>query len=937
MIRTLAWKDYREHRSIWLALAVLAALVLPGLMVLLDPPGQVGHDSDKLLALVFAAVTLASTYALVCGAMLLAGEREEGTLPFLDSLGRRRAAVWRTKLLTGMCLTVGQVVVVALLFLVAIHTSPDASVLAVTALVALMPVALEALAWGLLFSCLCRTVLAAAGLAAAALVAVWLLTFALVPVLGPFIPAARCGLALVVLQMSLRLFSLEAAPTPAVQPRRRVRPPVLFWLTWRQGRRAALGIWLICALFAALPGLGMPAWPVATALVGILCGVGVFAGEQASGAYRFLGNQRLPLGRIWRVRQLVWLLIGASGAGLLLVAASGMMAVQGWQEYARYAGWYGRPGDIWTLMRAGDGELACRLGWPVFGPLWLVYGFAAGQFCALAFRKSAAAVVVAVPLTAAFLGAWLPSLVCGGVEPWQLLGVPVLLLATTRLAMRPWVSDQLHGGRAFFRLGVWVAVAAAWLAGNLAYRVAAIPAVGAPFDVRAYEQRLPAPGQNEAGRLARRALAGFAEHMRAVTDKLGSPDKPLTWEDRMAGGMGLEGGMAAGPPLPEMLPSAPRPAPGEGADAPEAAAEPAELSEIPGSYTTALELVLQRGWPKKAPQFQTWLDRVCRGEWMADVARLTTLPPGMLRDPRDATFFSPDEALGTAGEMGQVLTARALQRHAQGRTDEALQRLAEVLALSRTLRCHAPTNAYLAGLTLQGQALQALDVCWESIARQPPLLRQALDLLTRHETETPPLSDAVKADYVALLRLFEEPPSWLLGGNSPAGAHAQHAAPALQWLAAARQVPWEKERGRRLLDLVFLSRLHTATSLRGVGDTRPAQLPPPGWQLALGPGPAPGNEQVLRYLHEVGLPAGDTVSGWWDLHTQTARGLYQVRALRLRLASALFQRERRKAPQTVEDLVPRYLAEPPLDPTTGIPLPLQGEGDDASAAAGGGS
>ena len=43
---------------------------------------------------VLAVVLVAWAYGLICGAMLLAGEREMGTLPFLDALpGLRAAAV----------------------------------------------------------------------------------------------------------------------------------------------------------------------------------------------------------------------------------------------------------------------------------------------------------------------------------------------------------------------------------------------------------------------------------------------------------------------------------------------------------------------------------------------------------------------------------------------------------------------------------------------------------------------------------------------------------------------------------------------------------------------------------------------------------------------------------------------------------------------------
>ena len=50
-------------------------------------------------------------YGLICGAMLLAGEREMGTLPFLDALPGLRRQLWRAKCLAGVLLVIAQVAV----------------------------------------------------------------------------------------------------------------------------------------------------------------------------------------------------------------------------------------------------------------------------------------------------------------------------------------------------------------------------------------------------------------------------------------------------------------------------------------------------------------------------------------------------------------------------------------------------------------------------------------------------------------------------------------------------------------------------------------------------------------------------------------------------------------------------------------------------------
>jgi len=84
MIVTLLWKEFREHRAVWLILAVLSFLVLAGIreVVALAAPraGNVGRSGG-------IGVVLLSIYGTVSGALMFANERERGTLPFLDSLG----------------------------------------------------------------------------------------------------------------------------------------------------------------------------------------------------------------------------------------------------------------------------------------------------------------------------------------------------------------------------------------------------------------------------------------------------------------------------------------------------------------------------------------------------------------------------------------------------------------------------------------------------------------------------------------------------------------------------------------------------------------------------------------------------------------------------------------------------------------------------------
>ncbi|HEY8503197.1 MAG TPA: ABC transporter permease, partial [Gemmataceae bacterium] len=103
----MTWAIFRkELREQWLFAAVLVALgaaALAALGQLIGPPSY-----NRLDARPVAALLMAVAGGIVCGAMLLAGERETGTLPFLDTLPVSRSRLWAAKATFGVVLTLAQ-------------------------------------------------------------------------------------------------------------------------------------------------------------------------------------------------------------------------------------------------------------------------------------------------------------------------------------------------------------------------------------------------------------------------------------------------------------------------------------------------------------------------------------------------------------------------------------------------------------------------------------------------------------------------------------------------------------------------------------------------------------------------------------------------------------------------------------------------------------
>jgi len=257
-----------------------------------------------------------------------------------------------------------------------------------------------------------------------------------------------------------------------------VRPPVpmsttrpdwprqraaLVWLELRQASR--LVKWLPIAGLVAGPLLALGisfwpllplvGWPVLTLLLGVSTGVAVFAGEQAEGTGRFLGEQRLPPGMVWAVKVGLHLTLAVSVAVVLFLSAQGGLG-------------------IWEMLgEHGQAELTAFdilgpfLQWGPYFTLFLGYGFSFGCLCGLLFSKRVVAGFIASGASLLLVMLWVPSLLVGGLYLWQVWGVPILLLFTVRLLLWPWATGRLASGSAVMRLAIGLGLAGLWLAAGI--------------------------------------------------------------------------------------------------------------------------------------------------------------------------------------------------------------------------------------------------------------------------------------------------------------------------------------------------------------------------------------------------------------------------------------------------------------------------------------
>jgi ABC-type transport system involved in multi-copper enzyme maturation permease subunit len=762
MSAALLYKEYREHRSIWLALAMLGVGLLVGLPQVVDPQGIHQLESRDLLGA--TAVILAWTYGVVCGAMLFAGEKEAGTQRFLDTLPISRRSLWWGKCRVGLLFLALQLALLAGLA-GAQGFYPAQYPLAACAVV-LVLAGLVGYGWGLLFSATSSSVLEAIGLALLA-------QFSLVPV-AYFLVLLPLAMAVFLLRVpfaelvAVLLATLVILPAPfllsallysrADRTRRPVRAAprireTIGWAGWRQTawleRRQVRGLLLGLAVFSLAAGLpvsaaGLIAWPVLTLALGTFCGVTVFLDEQG-GAYRFLGEQRFPLGRIWLVKAAMRFGVLLICLVLLLLPATIALIVQrvnnpADREYHSFLG---------AIMGSHLLDFVIPPGLFLF--LWPVYGFACGHVCGMLFRKPLVALVVGFGVTVLLAGVWAPSMLLGGLHVWQVAGPPLVLLICSRFLMYVWSSDRLLSWATAGRVAVAVVVAAGLVGLGLWSRIQEIPDATVPEGFSAFVASLPTPEENEAGQLIRGACSQVADLEKRWVEM--RPTKPL-------------------------FPNDPR-----GAE---------------GSFLIQLGEVLERGWPDGKPELAGLLDEAFAANWPKRLQEASTKPVGVVEDPRRLTVFGPERYLQPALTASRLLAVRGLQVQKMDNDPAVfIDHFTAGMALGRTLWNHSTTRSARAGWSVQSQQLDGLDRWLEQLRGRPELLRRVAVVIRRQRESMPAdLEDQRFADYLVALNSLDQPEEWLRRVVDRAG---EKPADQLGLVELAWHAPWEQARQRRLV------------------------------------------------------------------------------------------------------------------------------------------
>jgi hypothetical protein len=917
VILTLTWKEYREHRSIWLTMVIMTGVMGLGLAQLVSPfEGEAARTG--LVAL--TVLGMAGAYGLVCGAMMFAGEREAGTMVFLDIFLGRRGLLWFCKFLIGVVWALSEALAVALV----LHFFKQAAPLWLPMLVGqgqqlefhvhaqqppapalwflvLPVVTLEAYAWGLLGSGLTRRVLSGAALATLMVAPLWLLTiFTPAPVfLGVRIVAA--GLALFLSSTTLLTQSREpvqrASPRPA-EPhpmQRRVQD-------WDGGgkfdleRRAPEVAWgdrPTRAKPLPLPEtLARPPRPVRR-------------GRRPAQAHS--PGQVLFWLALRQAQVLFWILMGAcllAGlfvpaygqvlwpvATLLLGVACGTAAFSQEQSDLSYQ-FLGA--EHFPLQKFWQAKI---LFWFAVAVLLALVTFAGGGLTLLVQSLSAPhgdrphlnpdpfgmperrPHVPPAPIgydfgrlpgiigPVSFFGIWLVYGFCLG-QVFVLFcrkSVLAVLLASlvSAAALGLWLPTLLCRGMMGWQ--AWLAPLAMLVATRLA--------------VRAW-------------------VGGRIKERRPLALMIGFGAAGLVWAV-------LNYGFRAW----------------EIADVGEPMDRKAFRALVPFGRDNAAGLKIEEALGEID-------NREGEGPWQARLAEAAHLPLGVIGSPPSEGPSPTPRHLPAARTMTTRVRTLAENALKTGKPESAFNYLAQLLMLSRTLRHKAPLASYRAGIETESSALDGLDLWLAAGKPSPDLLRRVLDELNRHAAETPSPLDCLQTECLRAGGVLDNPATWTF---HPAPGNVGEVRQS--WLAnsivLSLETPWEKERRIRLWRAVW------AGLFRGIQT--------PYWEWPESTELPPTDKETTRHILRGWLPAAEEgtsltaarlaplLDASWlsderlfapvlPLRSAATRARWRVEACRLRVALALYQLQEGKSAATLDALVPNYLRQLPVDPYSGQPF-----------------
>lgn len=458
MIRSLLWKDAREHLATVLTLCLggIGFMIGIGALMALEP-GNTPLRTAQATGL--CILLLAPGIALLLGSLFQGADKETGVNSWLDSLPE---SAWKIWLARNVFALFSQLVLVGAwgIFWFAIY-SPREKLVEPGMVVFLLVSSMVGLAWGqwgmhrsrTVFGGFGSGVLGLAALGGLILAVLALLTYFLMMIfksagadlresfLMDAILLSGIGIVLglpfiwvfLVLYRDWRVDSEVKNPFLAMTK-------MLWWLSIQSLARPFLIMMAIGLVLGFVLPESFLIWPVWSLSIGVVSGLCVLSQDQ-NGSAQIHGSMRAFRPLLFDLRAIPSFVLGLM-VNLVPLLPLGIGAI--------FQGMVGRVGDqrLAELFWPGIGQYI-PLGSYLF--LWWGAGFGTALWCSFFLEKSVVSFVVAWGLGALVSSIWVPALVGGGLSAFWILGLVAVFWLLGRYLYRGFVSQNLTmvGPRSF--------------------------------------------------------------------------------------------------------------------------------------------------------------------------------------------------------------------------------------------------------------------------------------------------------------------------------------------------------------------------------------------------------------------------------------------------------------------------------------------------------
>ena len=447
MIRSLLWKDAREHLASVLVLGLVGVglMVCVGILLGLEPGAsseQIFHGTGLVILFLVPAISL------LLGSLFLGSDKENGAATWLTTMPGEAWKVWGVRNGFAFLAQFGLMLIWGLFWWIAYYPSEGAR-FPIEVLWYLLGASFIGTAWGQWGMHQSKTVFGGFGKGLVGLVGSGAVVYGFLMLVGTLFtwiinyPPYRVlvfGFFYITVALGLWVVPMAWVLLDHVRNRQ-----IVLWRNVPLFRLFSRFWWLSCqswvvpgivmGIIGLIAGFALPhwflVWPIWSLSMGVVSGLCVLKSDQGGPA--LLGSLRAFRPLLWDIRILPSLLFGLILNLIPLV-----------------------PLGISGLIRGltgpeGSGEQLTELVWPgvgiiiPVGPfflLWWCAGFGAALWCSLFLEKEVVAFVVSWGLGALVATLWVPAVLGGGLSLFWILGIVFVFWLLGRFLYRGFSSQN---------------------------------------------------------------------------------------------------------------------------------------------------------------------------------------------------------------------------------------------------------------------------------------------------------------------------------------------------------------------------------------------------------------------------------------------------------------------------------------------------------------